>query len=141
VRLEDSLLHQLDQGAKEPGTSGQPRAPVIKGAALFVLGIAAIWVPLQFVVAAFLVANGTRMVWLEACRVNKEEGEDGLYQEARHAGVGRNSQHRLEQADAGSFYDHGQGRGQSPALGAPKATQGVPARVEKLKEHPEGVWL
>jgi hypothetical protein len=46
------------------GTIPQFGTRAVKGAALIVLGIAAIWVPLQFVVAALLVANGTRMAWL-----------------------------------------------------------------------------
>jgi len=49
------------------GTMPRIHSRPLQGAALIVLGVAAIWVPLSFVAAALLVANGTRMVWLAAC--------------------------------------------------------------------------
>ena len=41
----------------------------VKGAALVCLGVAAIFVPLAFVIAALLIGAGTRMVWAPACEV------------------------------------------------------------------------
>ena len=39
----------------------------VKGAVLVCLGIAAIFIPLSFVIAALLIGGGTRMVWDAAC--------------------------------------------------------------------------
>jgi hypothetical protein len=47
----------------------------IRGAALVCLGVAAIFVPLQFVVAAVFIAMGTRLTWASACEIGQEEEE------------------------------------------------------------------
>jgi len=55
----------------------------VKGAACVCLGVAAIFVPMQFVVAAVFIAVGTRLIWASACELEQEElppvlaGEDG----------------------------------------------------------------
>ena len=41
----------------------------VRGAALVCLGVAAVFVPLAFVIAALLIGAGTRMVWASACEV------------------------------------------------------------------------
>ena len=53
-------------------TSALPRfdwlkSKPVRGAALVWLGVAAIFVPLSFVIAAFLIGYGTRLVWETAC--------------------------------------------------------------------------
>ncbi len=53
-------------------TSALPRfewlkSRAAKGAALVCLGVAAIFVPLSFVIAAFCIGYGTRLVWETAC--------------------------------------------------------------------------
>ncbi len=56
----DVRLHRRRAAIRLTGRQGRRR--------IVVLGAAAVFVPLQFVVAALLVANGTRMVWMSACR-------------------------------------------------------------------------
>lgn len=52
----------------------------VRGAACVFLGVAAVFVPLQFVVAAVLIAIGTRLTWASACELEQEE-ESSLAQE------------------------------------------------------------
>lgn len=47
----------------------------IRGAALVCLGVAAIFVPLEFVLAALLIGVGTRLTWASACELTREEEE------------------------------------------------------------------
>jgi hypothetical protein len=47
----------------------------VKGAACVCLGVAAIFVPLSFVVAALFIALGTRLIWLSACDLTPQERE------------------------------------------------------------------
>jgi hypothetical protein len=45
----------------------------VRGAALVVLGVAAVYLPPPLVVSAVLIASGVRMVWAEACELADAE--------------------------------------------------------------------
>jgi hypothetical protein len=45
----------------------------VQGATLVVLGVAAIFVPVQWVAAALLIGIGTRRIWVAACQLVEEE--------------------------------------------------------------------
>jgi hypothetical protein len=45
----------------------------VRGAACIILGVGAIFVPVQFVVSAFLLGIGTRLTWTAACELEDEE--------------------------------------------------------------------
>jgi hypothetical protein len=47
------------------------RSRPVKGAALVCLGVAAIFVPLSFVIASFCIGRGTMMVWETACEATE----------------------------------------------------------------------
>lgn len=47
----------------------------VRGAACVCLGIMAMFVPLSFVVAALLIALGTRLLWLSACELDSPQEE------------------------------------------------------------------
>jgi hypothetical protein len=51
-------------------TGALPRidAKPLQGVALVCLGLAAIWVPLQFSIAALFVGMGTRLIWIEVAQ-------------------------------------------------------------------------
>jgi hypothetical protein len=48
----------------------------IRGAALVCLGVAAIFVPMEFVLAALLIALGTRLTWASACELAQQQEEE-----------------------------------------------------------------
>jgi hypothetical protein len=45
----------------------------VRGAACIILGVGAIFVPVQFVVSAFLLGVGTRLTWTAACELEDEQ--------------------------------------------------------------------
>jgi hypothetical protein len=46
----------------------------IRGTAYIVLGVFSIFIPVQFVVSAFLIGVGTRLTWMAACDLEDDKG-------------------------------------------------------------------
>ena len=65
--LAGALVYGLT-GAK-PSLAPWLRSRPMVGAALVSLGVAVTFIPLQFVIAAFLIGAGTRLTWLSACEL------------------------------------------------------------------------
>jgi hypothetical protein len=127
-------------------TGGIPKfgSRAVKGASLICLGAVAIWVPLSFVAAALLVAIGTRMIWVEVCKVSEvtdEERDTGL-RGAGDQSVGNHTQPGLEQARSGAVRRYAEDHRDGYPDRNEETARGVPAPVGQLRDrYPEGVTL
>jgi hypothetical protein len=106
----------------------------VKGAALVCLGVVAVFTKIEFVAAAMLVANGTRMAWLEACKVSEVDyaARENRLRSAGDQGLGGNSQPGLGQATAGAIQRYGKDHRNGDADSAEAAEKDVPASIEEL---------
>jgi hypothetical protein len=70
-----ALLYGYGLWRPEPGRSLHPlRRRPIRGTALIVLGLAALWVPTQFLLSAWLIGVGLRLLWQAACDAGRPAG-------------------------------------------------------------------
>ena len=67
LALCSALGLALGFGARLPGLPAWARLKPVKGALCITLGVAAMYLPANFVLSMALLAIGTRMVWTSAC--------------------------------------------------------------------------